>query len=1324
MAPPPDELAKHFPQLEIIGLLGQGGMGAVYKAREPGLDRLVALKILPPDAARDPAFAERFKREARALAKLNHPNIVAVYGLGEADGLYYFIMEYVDGVNLRELIFSGQCKPEEALKIVPQICEALQFAHDEGIVHRDIKPENILLDKRGRLKIADFGLARLFRAAAGSPATPRDYTLTGPWQVMGTPNYMAPEQVDDPLHVDHRADIYALGVVFYEMLTGELPRGRFAPPSQKVEVDVRLDEVVLRALEQEPERRYQQASEVKTDVETISRSPLPGKVGQVIAAHQSPEQLGVAGHENLAHPMSYQRFSGFAIVGAVWALFGLLTILPTLYFIGLNRVWNGTAKPTDVIYEEPPLVFTLFMGALLAIGAGAPIGTTILGALSIQHIKRSGGRIVGLPLAVADVIIFPLLILGGVVGTLSHGVQAAIWANEHTGYVYKEGILVEVIAPDPATRPDMIFLILDVLIAQFVWFFAGRAAWRAIAGGVAGVESASTQSPQPSDVAATGSPTLPARDNVQAPADAMMLVAGAAILTAIGVAIWLSSQWNAGLAANTRFTLIGMSLTQAVYGLFMIAGGLLMRRLRVRTVVLFCVVIAGLFVPAVVALNVVMEFSHITQWPVVIPMWLGVPVALWATIVLFRRDVRAAFTAQVRTRRPARRAVVVGTVFGLVCLIVGVVTMPSMLRRGAASPTAQWSFTVAGPHIEVSLNGQKAQVSADGLATVRLRPGDYETAILKGNSLQWRVYEFAHAGDVKHTDERDADTIWIKGPLTLEFEPTTGNPAVADYTAIQGMWSVVAQVKDGSFLLEQQRGEWIEFEKNIMRSDLPKTLPYQPFLTEARFAIESSTSPRQFEILDIGAKGIYRLDGDTLTLAVASAGQPRPTEFVSWSGRGGTATPAGVTLTLCRRANATTGSGTGGQRTMPKTGERWFGNKGAEKVMFWGPASPTVSDQLAGHLGLDPSQREAMNHAFQMFFREFIALEEQNTRHETDANGHQITTIAPHRQHLPPLVERFWSELDSILDGRQLTQGREVLYLSGGMFELVEYGYRVEIWRVGQINPWYHWKESYPGISSAPPADDRPSSGPELPERLRRFWKEPRTDDAATLQGTWVAVAGERNGGQPLSAEEAGGVRLTFERDQMRVAMQGRNDEGTFKLDGSQRPRRVAVTRVEGPNRFGIMDGIYELDGDHLRLCMGEPEERPTEFKTKVGSRLIALDLVRQTAVGPIAFESVTGSLIQTGTLVIDRLGKFDVTYPRPFAGAPTFIFPREQFTGPGRFAVQQSTATGFTIEVSDAAFTREQPVRLGWLTIGSVPTSGDTGSANDTPTKTEADSK
>lgn len=269
--PSVEELARKFPQLEIIELVGKGGMGAVYKARQPGLDRLVAIKILPPTVAADPAFAERFTREARALAKLSHPNIVAVYDFGKADGLYYFVMEFVEGANLRQLILDGGVAPQQALAIVPQICDALQFAHEEGVVHRDIKPENILLDKKGRVKIADFGLAKLLgKESAVGPGGRPVYTLTGTYQVMGTLHYMAPEQIEKPQSVDHRADIYSLGVVFYEMLTGELPIGRFAAPSEMVQVDVRLDEVVLRSLEKEPSRRYQRASDLKSRVQSIS----------------------------------------------------------------------------------------------------------------------------------------------------------------------------------------------------------------------------------------------------------------------------------------------------------------------------------------------------------------------------------------------------------------------------------------------------------------------------------------------------------------------------------------------------------------------------------------------------------------------------------------------------------------------------------------------------------------------------------------------------------------------------------------------------------------------------------------------------------------------------------------------------------------------------------------------------------------------------------------------------------------------------------------------------------------------------------------------
>ena len=287
-APPPlADLAPLFPQLEILQLIGQGGMGAVYKARQKQLDRIAPLKILPPGIGQDAAFAERFTREARALAKPNHPGIVTLYEFGRADGLYFFLMEYVDGVNLRRLLAGGRVSAREALAIVPQICDALQYAHDQGIVHRDIKPENILLDRRGRVKVADFGLAKIIEGGDASPRRPSEggqtagaavpTSLTEAGKVMGTPPYMSPEQISAPGEVDHRADIYALGVVFYQMLTGELPGKSIEPPSSKVRIDVRLDEVVLRALETKPELRYQQVREVKTRLETIARTPDPGR---------------------------------------------------------------------------------------------------------------------------------------------------------------------------------------------------------------------------------------------------------------------------------------------------------------------------------------------------------------------------------------------------------------------------------------------------------------------------------------------------------------------------------------------------------------------------------------------------------------------------------------------------------------------------------------------------------------------------------------------------------------------------------------------------------------------------------------------------------------------------------------------------------------------------------------------------------------------------------------------------------------------------------------------------------------------------------------
>lgn len=303
VAPPlsPEELAEKFPGFEILECLGRGGMGVVYKARQKSLGRLVAIKILPPERVGEARFADRFAIEAATLAKLNHPNIVTVHDFGVSDSqpsspdsqpLYYIVMEYVDGVNLRDLLREGKLEAKQALAIVPPICDALQYAHDKGIVHRDIKPENLLLDKNGRVKIADFGIAKLIEPVAAvcdrrsSPEIDRLRSQTAATVLAGTPDYAAPEQASGI--ADHRADIYALGVVLYEMLTGQRPDKELIAPSRKVRIDVRLDEMVLRALEKEPERRYQTAEEFRTMVQTIYSSPPPMQSVAVVPTEKPP----------------------------------------------------------------------------------------------------------------------------------------------------------------------------------------------------------------------------------------------------------------------------------------------------------------------------------------------------------------------------------------------------------------------------------------------------------------------------------------------------------------------------------------------------------------------------------------------------------------------------------------------------------------------------------------------------------------------------------------------------------------------------------------------------------------------------------------------------------------------------------------------------------------------------------------------------------------------------------------------------------------------------------------------------------------------------
>ena len=372
-------------------MLGAGGMGAVYRARQRGLDRLVALKILPPKFSADPAFAERFAREARTLARLNHPNIVDVYDMGQTGQLYYFLMEFVDGVSLRQMLQAHRLTPQETLAIVPQICDALEYAHGEGIVHRDIKPENILLGQKGPREDR-----RLRRGQAGGRRR-QAAQLTQADHVLGTIHYMAPEQFENPLAVDHRADLYSLGVVFYEMLTGELPLGRFAPPSQKAAVDARLDELVLRTLEKDPNRRCQQASEVRTQVEAIAG----------VATKLSPE---------VSRKLSFEYRSKMTLFG--WPLLHIAT--------GVDPATGRKRKAKGIIAmgNAPRSVIAFGDVAVGVIACGifgyglVSVSVVAVGVVSL------GSVAVGILLAMGAAAVAPVAVGGAAFGYYANGALA------------------------------------------------------------------------------------------------------------------------------------------------------------------------------------------------------------------------------------------------------------------------------------------------------------------------------------------------------------------------------------------------------------------------------------------------------------------------------------------------------------------------------------------------------------------------------------------------------------------------------------------------------------------------------------------------------------------------------------------------------------------------------------------------------------------------------------------------------------------------------------------------------------------------------------
>lgn len=251
-APDPAHLAKLMPQYDIEGLIAQGGMGAVYKGRQRSLDRDVAIKILPKELG-DSEFRSAFATEAKAMARLNHPNLLGVFDFGEIDGMPYIAMEYIHGESLYGASHNQAIDPLQAVEIVKGICDGLAHAHENGIIHRDIKPSNILLTQNAKPKIGDFGLAH----AADSEH---------PGLMMGTPGYTAPEVFQNPHLAGKLADIYSVGVILHQLLTGIDPSGHIEPPTSATG-NIRLDAIWRKAVNLDPNQRYQTVKSMAADLD-------------------------------------------------------------------------------------------------------------------------------------------------------------------------------------------------------------------------------------------------------------------------------------------------------------------------------------------------------------------------------------------------------------------------------------------------------------------------------------------------------------------------------------------------------------------------------------------------------------------------------------------------------------------------------------------------------------------------------------------------------------------------------------------------------------------------------------------------------------------------------------------------------------------------------------------------------------------------------------------------------------------------------------------------------------------------------------------------
>ena len=337
VAPEPADLAPLFPGYEIQGLIATGGMGAVYCAVQKSLDRTVALKILPLEFSNDAAFCEGFEAEAKAMARLNHPNLIGVFDFGEVNGMLYIIMEYVPGQSIYHSADGIAIDPAEVIRLVTGICNGLAHAHENGIIHRDIKPSNILLDLNAQPKIGDFGLAR-----------PVERKVEVGEEIFGTPHYTAPEVVNSPHSVDYRADIFSVGVLLHELLTGKLPADDPRPASMIIRCDPRFDAIIRHATQPLPAARYSSATEMAKDLQAITTLQVPRAAAVATSRRVPPRRTSPP--RRTYYAAAKKKSSG--VPSLVYMLVAAVILYAAFTF--LNKPPAKTAAPTEVIAPPAP----------------------------------------------------------------------------------------------------------------------------------------------------------------------------------------------------------------------------------------------------------------------------------------------------------------------------------------------------------------------------------------------------------------------------------------------------------------------------------------------------------------------------------------------------------------------------------------------------------------------------------------------------------------------------------------------------------------------------------------------------------------------------------------------------------------------------------------------------------------------------------------------------------------------------------------------------------------------------------------------------------